>query len=44
MFTLGIMYEQGLGVEADAEEAFNAYKNPLRQGMWKHNIDLAEFI
>ena len=44
MFTLGIIYEQGLGVEIDVEAAFNAYKNQLRQGMSKHNIDLVEFI
>lgn len=32
MFTLGIIYEQGLGVEADVEAAFNAYKKSAELG------------
>ncbi|WP_249727472.1 tetratricopeptide repeat protein, partial [Bacillus paralicheniformis] len=35
MFTLGIIYEQGLGVEADVEAAFNAYKKSAELGYVK---------
>ena len=27
MFTLGIMYEQGIGVEVDEKKAFNYYES-----------------